>query len=87
MIYNYLKNLISKFFVKFRKKRVNFVYDSDLDSLLKRLEVKDRIDSGYVKCLVCKETITFKNIGAIAKVKGNIEFICEKPVCISNFNK
>ena len=87
MIYNYLKTLISKFFTKLKKQKVNFVYDSDLETLLKSLEVKNRVDSGKVKCFTCKETITFENIGAIIKINGQIEFICQNPVCISKFNK
>lgn len=87
MIYNYLKNLVNKFFNKLRKKRIKFVYDSDLDVLLKKLDIHDSINSGKIKCFACKEAITFETIGAIIKVKGNLEFICQKPVCISTFNK
>jgi hypothetical protein len=86
MIYNYLKNLIFKFFFKLKKKRVNFVYDSDLQDLIKKLGMNEKIKSGQVKCLTCNESISFENLGAIVKVKGRIEFICQNPVCVSNFN-
>ena len=87
MIYNYFKSLVSKFFIKLKKKRVKFVYDSDLKTLLKKLGVHENVMSGKVKCFVCTKTITFENIGAIIKVKGHLEFICQNPICISNFNK
>ena len=87
MIYNYLKSLVSEFFTKLKKKRVKFVYDSDLEMFLKKLDVHENVKSGKVKCIVCTKIITFENIGAIIKVKGHLEFICQNPICISNFNK
>ncbi len=87
MIYNYLKRLFSLFFIKLKKKQIKFVYDSDLENLLKKLDILDAIMSEKVKCYICGGVITLENIGAIIKVKGRVELICQNPVCISNYQK
>lgn len=81
-----IKKFLRSLPINIRKSKVNFVYDSDLDTLLQNLEVGDNIVKEKFRCLVCDETITKDNLGAIIKKDSKIKFLCNKPMCLINYD-
>lgn len=64
-----------------KNNQLNVVHDSDLENLLRSLNVYDAIMSGQKKCLFCETNITMENILSIVPHKGTIEFICNNTKC------
>ena len=65
-----------------KKTKLKVVYDEDLMSLLKSLEIKEKIEKGDYHCISCKTLITIENIGKIIKIKNEIKLTCSKPECL-----
>lgn len=75
---------IKGLFLNFRRSRIKFVYETDLEELLNSLNIREQL--GNSKCIICDDLINIENLGALQKRRGKIEFICNKPVCLINCN-
>jgi len=69
-------------FINRENKKINFVYDDDLEGLLKKIGVFDDFVSDNKKCKFCKSVVNRKNLHSIFKESGDIKFICDKPECV-----
>ena len=66
-------------------KEVQAVHERDLENLLNKLSLKDSFNAGVIKCKFCKNIITKENLYSLLSESGAVNFICDKPQCISNF--
>lgn len=58
------------------------MYDSDIESILKELELLDDIKAGHVHCKFCGKTITLENLNGVFQ-SGNEKCVtCDSFECI-----
>ena len=67
------------------KKEMKAVHERDFDNLLNKLSLAENFHSGKIKCKFCRETITKDNIYSLIHESGAVNFVCDKPECISEF--
>lgn len=67
------------------KKELKAVHTDDLENLLRQLGRREDFIEGKVKCKFCKDLINGENIYSLLRESGTVNFICDKPDCISNF--
>jgi hypothetical protein len=60
------------------------VYDSDLDKLLKKFKLYDKIQHGKFSCHICRTIITRENLGIIANENDRIHVYCISTGCNRN---
>ena len=70
---------------EYNKKEMKAVHERDLDNLLDKLSLRDEFHAGNVKCKFCKDVIARDNIYSLIRESGSVNFICDKPRCISEF--
>jgi hypothetical protein len=63
-------------------KKVQAVYDDDIEEFLRSIGEYDKVLSGRLKCKYCDSTITLENISKIFPESGSIKFVCNKSECI-----
>lgn len=63
-------------------KTINFVYDDDLEGVLKKIGVFDDFMNNRKKCKFCKDIVNFDNLHSIFKESNDIKFVCDNPECI-----
>ena len=68
-------------------KEINAVHERDLDNLLQRLGVKEKLDKGECHCKFCGLVITRENLYSILPESGGINFACDKPMCVIAFTE
>lgn len=64
------------------KTKLNVVYDEDLEVLLNRLNLAEKIEQGKVKCKFTNEIITLENLHTIFPEEGTIKVVCDSPEAI-----
>jgi hypothetical protein len=62
--------------------KLEAVFDSDLESILKDLGMLDKLNNGSLRCYYCKEVISLSNLQYIFPKKGQIVVSCNKPDCV-----
>ncbi len=65
------------------KKILNAIHERDIDTLLKKLNLKEDFDNEKIKCKFCNTVINKKNIYSLFPESGNIKFVCDKPECVN----
>lgn len=60
---------------------IKAVYDSDLEALLKKLNVYDDVTAKKCHCIYCGTTITVDNIDGIVPNDNEVVFSCNTPAC------
>ena len=78
-------------FDKFKKRwlqreKLRAVHDNDLEEFLFSIGVLDQIKSGHHHCMICDTAITIENLGAVYPKENKINFVCDRPSCLSNMN-
>lgn len=69
------------FFRRFQTQVVLAVYDSDLDNLLKKVNLYDKVEKGQFSCNNCKTIITRENLGIITNENDRIYIYCISTGC------
>ena len=64
-----------------KEKPVLAVHDNDLDTLLKEIDVFDKLVEGKMRCIVCGTIITRENIGFLFLDEDEVELCCDKIEC------
>jgi hypothetical protein len=57
-------------------------HERELETILSKLKLLEKIQKGEIKCAFCGKTITQENFGALLKRGNNILIICDDPSCI-----
>ena len=69
------------------KSILNTVHDNDLEELLKKLNLLDKIKSGVLKCKFTKEIITLENLHSIFPEEGTIKLVSDSPEAIKSLSE
>lgn len=64
------------------KTKLNAVHDNDLEALLTKLNLLDKIKGGELKCKFTKEIITLDNLHSIFPEEGTIKLVSDSPEAI-----
>lgn len=64
------------------KANLNAVHDDDLEALLSKLNLLDKVKNGMVRCKFTKEIITLDNLHSIFPEEGSIKLVCNSPEAI-----
>lgn len=62
--------------------KLNTVYDSDLEQLLIKLNLYDKIKERKIKCKFTDEIITLENLHSIFPEENTIKVVCDSPNAI-----
>ena len=62
-------------------------HDSQLEPVLKKLNLWESVIKGEEKCYICDSKITLNNLGGIIRINGKDRLICESPHCITTAMK
>jgi len=60
---------------------IQTVHDQDLEKLLIKLDLLEKLKNGLLKCALCDTLITLDNLQGIFKEEEEIGLICDKPEC------
>lgn len=66
-----------------KKTKVKAVYEDDLKKMIESLGIATGIENGVYKCKYCGSRMSFENLQAILKEKGEIKFVCFDLKCFS----
>tara|TARA_R110002033_G_scaffold111930_1_gene157320 strand:+ start:1222 stop:1455 length:234 start_codon:yes stop_codon:yes gene_type:complete len=69
------------------KATLNAVHDNDLEALLKKLNLLEKIKSGELKCKFTKEIITLENLHSIFPEEGTIKLVSDSPEAIKSLSE
>jgi len=76
-----LKRLFFLFLRRMQSHKLLAVYDGDLDGLLKRLNLYEKVINGKFHCKNCGCTITRENLGVIINENNTIQIYCISTSC------
>lgn len=69
------------------KHKINAVHDDDLEKLLEKLGLLDKIKSGQIKCKFTGTIISLNNLYSIFPQSGSIKVVCDSPIAIKLFTE
>jgi len=58
------------------------VFDTDIETLLKSINLWDEFEKGLLKCISCNKIITKDNLGCIIPFEGKIHLSCDNTECL-----
>jgi hypothetical protein len=61
---------------------IEAVHDMDLNVMLRHLGLGDLLDAGELYCASCGESLTWREISALAPVAGEVAVFCSRPHCV-----
>ena len=64
------------------KAKLNAVHDNDLEALLIKLNLFDKIKNGELKCKFTQEIITLDNLHSIFPEEGTIKLVSDRPEAV-----
>jgi hypothetical protein len=63
-------------------RKIEAIFESDLQSVLKDLDLNEKLQSGELKCYFCAQIITIENLQYIFPDKGDLQVGCNRPSCL-----
>lgn len=66
---------------------LNAVHDNDLEALLKKLNLLEKINNGELKCKFTKVIITLENLYSIFPEEGTIKLVADSPEAIKSLSE
>ena len=69
------------------KANLNAVHDDDLEALLSKLNLLDKIKQGQIKCKFTNEIITLENLHSIFPEERTIKLVCNSPEAIKHLSE
>lgn len=67
--------------MQIERKEFKAAHVNDLDAILQNSGILDDFNNGEIKCEICSDVITKKNIGSIRKSNDKLFFACSKASC------
>lgn len=69
------------------KSKLNAIHDDDLEALLSKLNLLEKIKGGQIKCKFTRETITLENLHSIFPEEKTIKVVCNSPDAIKQLSE
>ena len=69
------------------KAKLNAIHDYDLEALLIKLNLLDKIKNGELKCKFTQEVITLDNLHSIFPEEGTIKLVSDNPEAIKSLSE
>ena len=57
---------------------IKAVHDVDLERVLKRLGLYEKLARGELRCAVCGRPLSLENLGGIYKEDGEVKLLCNR---------
>ncbi len=61
---------------------VKAIHDSDLEKVLKKLGLYERLIRGELKCAICGRPLTLENLGGLYRENGEVKLVCNRIECL-----
>ena len=61
---------------------IKAVHDSDLEKVLRKLGLYERLTRGELRCSICNRTLTMENLGGLYKEGGEVKLVCNSIKCL-----
>ena len=61
---------------------VKAIHDSDLEKVLKKLGLYERLVRGELKCAICGRPLTLENLGGLYRENGEVKLVCNRIECL-----
>jgi len=61
---------------------VKAIHDSDLERVLRRLGLYEKLVRGELKCAICGRPLTLENLGGLYKENGEVKLVCNRIECL-----
>lgn len=62
-------------------KEIKAVHIADLENLLSKYSQLEDFKNGEMKCQICSDTVSFKNVGSVKLQNSSLVFSCSKISC------
>lgn len=62
---------------------ISAIHDGDLTSLLKEINLLQKIENGESRCINCGDTTTLENLSGVFVTNNVFETVCNNPDCIA----
>ncbi|MFC2027189.1 hypothetical protein ACFLU3_00745 [Chloroflexota bacterium] len=69
-----------------KRRKLDAVYDSDLEHFLSSIGVLKQIKAGAHQCVHCNSIVTLENLGAIYPISNDVSFVCDRPSCLNEID-
>ena len=64
-----------------KKEEMEFIFEDDLMPTLEKLDLKEKLSAGEIKCAKCGKVITIDNLCSISEENGEIKITCSDKNC------
>ncbi len=61
---------------------VKAIHDSDLERVLRKLGLYEKLVRGELRCAICGRVLTLENLGGLYKENGKIKLVCNRIECL-----
>jgi len=61
---------------------VKAIHDSDLESVLRKLELYEKLVRGELSCVICGRSLTLENLGGLYREDGKVKLVCNRIECL-----
>lgn len=61
---------------------IKAIHDSDLERVLKKLGLYEKLIKGELRCAVCGRSLTFENLGGLYRENGEVKLVCNRVECL-----
>ncbi len=61
---------------------VKAIHDSDLERVLKRLGLYEKLLRGELRCAICGRPLTLENLGGLYREDGEVKLVCNRIECL-----
>ncbi len=61
---------------------VKAIHDSDLEKVLKKLGLYEKLVRGELRCTICGRPLTLETLGGLYKENGEVKLVCNRIECL-----
>jgi len=61
---------------------VKAVHDTDLEKVLRKLGLYEKLLNGELRCAICGSPLTLEDLGGLYRMNGEIKLVCGRIQCL-----
>ncbi len=62
--------------------KVKAIHDTDLERVLRKLGLYERLVRGELRCAICDRPLTLENLGGLYRENGEVKLVCNNIKCL-----